>query len=809
MTRLRLSPPPNDMANGSSQEVTVTSFSRELQEAKLLCQILSDEGVRDRCVWHGNRPEASEAALVDYLLDSVDYPDSTTTRLRHIRSYFKGEHPPTRTRLVLDVAQRFVRFDGPISTVPLNRFAEWRVYCGAIDEEILVATAMAEVLRVRYGKAPVIINHASDFVRDLLLLCLNWRMYLHPSDSDFCRLLTRPLNDAHIHYGELTPAPVLWRALVIQPEGSIEHQTDWVKLCVTRACQVRRRLTLRYFEPTLIESDGHYERVVLPVLQRTITDVSGPPLDIRQFLLCERMLLVYGMLRQLIHAESEALKPSITDAEMRDFWMYVACRVRFMANLGPVLSGFESFSRVLKVTSTQKLDRELTPVIASQLLDSHVCGMDVRVLIGAGSFMDYLNRARGRLKRIIDYYANEDMNNSLNIRVVISFSKGAAWKGLRDFGCRPTGWRADRTIMRKTMAKLAAQEHAWTEESSSRRLRVSLGGLDLVSSEYGYDVGIAAPVYLSVGFLQNPYRSYIESGYEPELQETSSEMCRYFHTGEDTDHPITSSRVLWEALQWFDLRARDRVAHISFLDVTPYDYRVTETVGERLDNLVWLYDLMTRNTDGVHSKELPGIRSEIDRLSCDAFVGLRNRPRIVDLIDAWNLRPLDEDSSRFAGVHVAAQLAYIAFTGLEDLNVEWVSRLAIELVRPSDSIPGWVDDTRKSLGTFRQAEYRSEWLELARHMIFQEIERRGVGIETCPTSNWIIASGLQQPPAGVSFSIGRLLPNLVLGTDDPRMFRTDFPAEVAILASHMLMKEVPRREVCDRLRRIIVVNDNS
>ena len=722
-----------------------------------------------------------EASYINAAVEALKDPRSSTERLRLVTAFFDTSSRLSRSRLISKAASEYITYLGLAPGVALKDYADWRALCGEIDEEVLVAAAIAQALigeQEHWKEAKKSLTCHPD--RTVKLIS-SWPLFLLPYDKDFCELQKKGFADCHIHFGEMVPAALIWRQLLsggYYPDaGSSLHE---------RIGSVERvRAISSDLEECFLGTDAIQETRIPSSLSAPLTEI-GSSKNIIAYLLKERLLLVYGFIRQLTQAGDAA--------EANLFWSHVASKVEFSDFLTPQGSGFEEFAMTERHRGSFSL--KLAPLVVSHLCESSITSLDVRIVVGTGSRETFKTRTRKMLSSLHEALRAIARDNRPEIRVVLSFSKGRATGSKRRFGVRPANWRRERKLIQAGVLKIL-QGH-FDRQLMEAGFSFSTLGIDMVSSEYGFDVGIAAPAYKMTHAGVRPMT--IEAEYDT-VAETRilRRLIRCYHTGEDTDHSITAARVSWEAMNWLGLSALDRLGHMTFLVSEAIGYETWESTGERLDNLLWLYNIADRLEAPTRRSVALRARKEAEDLVTELYASTCFEPSIEQLISAWRLRPLEELSSLIPS-ETPIGLAYLAYAGLEGLASE---------LQPDPLHRSGIESVRKGLSEMRIGKYAEEFVLASRKVVLEEIAARGVRIETCPTSNLVIGFELPDLVPGAKFATSTVYENLLVGSDDPSMFRTDICVESALLMSSMLRTGFPRLSARTRLERIMSTSRRS
>lgn len=223
------------------------------------------------------------------------------------------------------------------------------------------------------------------------------------------------------------------------------------------------------------------------------------------------------------------------------------------------------------------------------------------------------------------------------------------------------------------------------------------------------------------------------------------------HAGEDFADPMTGLRHLWEALVHLDLREGDRVGHALALALTTSPKPLLDQLLER---------------------RCAEREATVRRTGAGFLVWKPRGEHLADL--AWEL----DMAHRLATDEAAAGARLAAAASRTWGTLDRAPQLA-ELLTTEPARPRW---TAEVAGAFfadprRIPEWEREWVtidpdwrarfERYRKRVVAEVVRRRVVIESCPTSNLVVAN-LNEPPIGVLLGIEGL--RCVASTDDPGLF---------------------------------------
>lgn len=222
-----------------------------------------------------------------------------------------------------------------------------------------------------------------------------------------------------------------------------------------------------------------------------------------------------------------------------------------------------------------------------------------------------------------------------------------------------------------------------------------------------------------------------------------------FHVGEDFLDILDGIRAVDEAICFFNMRSGDRLGHALAigLDVNRWykgkDYCVTLPRQDLIDNLAWLYEKIHKFDINCETSVLRKIKvdfesvyKEIYTSRCD--IGTYYKSMLLRGDDPFYYR---EEENKFP----------LSFWDRNRLNLpeNCYERELIESCRQDPKIKLLYIDYHfnqkaKSIGS-RNIPYKFEknivkYIDLVQYKIQQEIAKKGIAIETNPTSNYLIST---------------------------------------------------------------------
>lgn len=283
-----------------------------------------------------------------------------------------------------------------------------------------------------------------------------------------------------------------------------------------------------------------------------------------------------------------------------------------------------------------------------------------------------------------------------------------------------------------------------------------------------------------------------------------------YHVGEDFRHLLSGIRAIDEAIEFLEMQRGDRLGHCTALGISPtlWIERSSREVfiprGEWLDNLVWMWNII--NSEKLCSDFhylLPRIGCDIMRYSSEIY-GEARTP--IDLYIAWTYRKYDPL------VYLDPYRHYN-----DDMKVsydEWkcISRMFIENKMQRNLYLHYhsVKQSRRRYDEYievdnSEAYVNIELLTALQDVVLKKIVKKGIVIETLPTSNYRIS----QYSDFSEYHIERWTdegkdynPLLVIGTDDPGIFSTNIFNEYSRVFLYWKAKNYSEGAIMRKIRDI-------
>lgn len=248
--------------------------------------------------------------------------------------------------------------------------------------------------------------------------------------------------------------------------------------------------------------------------------------------------------------------------------------------------------------------------------------------------------------------------------------------------------------------------------------------------------------------------------FAPSFRRLRGQGVRHFtyHAGEDFYHVLSGLRAIYEAMEFLDLRAGDRIGHAvaAGIDVQLWKKdigdRLWMRIGDYLDDLVFACHLITESKAKELEHLLPALTQRIEQYASDIYP---EPYTLHELIEAWKLRA-DDPRRLYYGLERPSRIqsAFLSYHSQEGQKRggRIVEVDAFDLLDMDE-------------------------LVLLQRLVLCDMHRRQIVIETLPTSNVVIG----HYRSFATYHLynwyrwareGERVPAIVVGTDDAGVFAT-------------------------------------
>ena len=288
-----------------------------------------------------------------------------------------------------------------------------------------------------------------------------------------------------------------------------------------------------------------------------------------------------------------------------------------------------------------------------------------------------------------------------------------------------------------------------------------------------------------------------------------------YHAGEDFHHITSGIRAIYEAIIFTDMHSGDRIGHAVAIGLSPSQWiksmgkHLLITKGEWLDNLIFVYHLIKKDTEitsrPFHKKIVPAILKLAQEIYQENY-------SLDNLEQSWLYRkyePMlvfakDREQAQYRTVFDEEQWQEIKHLKIPDKTKEILRKYHSSKNRP------YYEEiiTINSNEIFTNAD-----LLIFQRKVLKFMQARNIAIEALPTSN--IRIGHYQ-----NFKAYHLwnwlkwhaidkeqIPPIVIGTDDTGIFATNIFNEYANIYKHLT--GAGKASVSSALETIQMLEDNS
>lgn len=344
-------------------------------------------------------------------------------------------------------------------------------------------------------------------------------------------------------------------------------------------------------------------------------------------------------------------------------------------------------------------------------------------------------------------------------------------------------------IADKSIALISAQHYL------SSQNQMSLVGIDAAANEMDAGPEVFAPAFR---WLKRHWKQY------------PSDLRQTFHAGEDFVHLLSGLRMMYEAVEFLDMKQGDRIGHGTAAGILPslwlerIDSKLYIKKGEWLDDLLLVYKWISDYScpyESLRSK-LPLISDEIYKLSKEIYSEAYS---IDELYQGWSYRKYNP------AFYLKKEYAYIKDTLDEQLKIKIDMQQhqsgthLFELYHYDKT----VKKQYQELMLLHNNLFTAKELYQIQNLVLDHIAKKGIALEVPISSNLCISfyQNLDEHHIGRwikgSSDYNLLVPAIVLGTDDPGIFMTNIYIEYARLMTYFEHKGY---NISDRIEKILHLN---
>lgn len=287
-----------------------------------------------------------------------------------------------------------------------------------------------------------------------------------------------------------------------------------------------------------------------------------------------------------------------------------------------------------------------------------------------------------------------------------------------------------------------------------------------------------------------------------------------FHAGEDFVHILSGLRMMYEAMEFLDMKQGDRIGHGTAAGIDPdlWMERVGDSIyiktGEWLDDLLVVYK-MIQSPDNPYMElraKLPTIHNEIEELTLEIY-------GIVSGIDVlykcWQCRKYEPD------VYLKGKLVYQKDTEEEQNAIKGL--LSNTYIKNNYYDYHYDIETKKRYCKLKRIPIRDglftmKELMMIQNLMLHKIALKNIALEVPVSSNLCISFYRRLGEHHIGrwleghSSANLLIPPVVIGSDDPGIFMTNIYIEYARLMNYLEQKGY---NFVERINKIQEIKRNS
>lgn len=270
------------------------------------------------------------------------------------------------------------------------------------------------------------------------------------------------------------------------------------------------------------------------------------------------------------------------------------------------------------------------------------------------------------------------------------------------------------------------------------------------------------------------------------MRRVNSHIKFTFHVGEDFVHPLSGLRAIYEALLFLNLKPGDRLGHVTAAGISwelwkkEFEKTILIKQGEWLDNLIFLYSLISTNELSLLMQHKIHFQQEIQKLLSLIY---NDNFNIEDYQLSWRYRT-------YCPIHLLNldNLNANSLTVFDDYEWNDVNKLksntnAIKCLQAYHSMVNR-KNYDKLIPINIDEIFKAPIIDEIQIHILKLLSQADVVIETLPTSNVRISQYKDHSEHHLFrwkkwYDEGKEIPKIVIGSDDTGIFSTNIFNEYA------------------------------
>lgn len=333
-------------------------------------------------------------------------------------------------------------------------------------------------------------------------------------------------------------------------------------------------------------------------------------------------------------------------------------------------------------------------------------------------------------------------------------------------------------------------------------------GIDAAANEIGCRPEVFAQVFrfLKSHWTPRKYEHYKEKG-----KNDIKKLGATYHAGEDFLDMVDGLRAIEEAVEFLNLTHGDRLGHALALGIDPFDYyelkeyRIILSKQDLLDNIVWMLSKIQKYAASSFPTLIYFLEKEYSRLFSELYGNCRDItecgiPPHSMYYDAWRLRgdnPMFYFDYEKGCDKKKPELTFWDRCAInrEDSKVDAIREIeSITKLYSLYHFSPHVKFAGDEIEEFRVEKSYIQAVKVIQEEMQKKIRDKGIGIETNPSSNYLIGcfrSYIKHPilnfyNLGLTYDREKLekCPQLFvsINTDDQGVFNTYLEKEYALMA---------------------------
>lgn len=596
------------------------------------------------------------------------------------------------------------------------------------------------------------------------------------------------LNDLHIHLNGSTESDVIWNYMLCHPYMIAE---DYNKAFVSNAKLRKHAEQISFgFTPELLLKRLLKAKFLRKEMTDALYDRYGGIGRIG-YELEDELLLYIMLMKHITICKDERM------AKVFHYYMLIKGIVQKFVVMQQSQVGFSQFQLI-----TDNTFRHRQEAYYKNRFLQLASGKDtkyIRLIEGRFSPKETVGENYDLIKRILDGFdkARSEMRELLEnaeLVLVAHFIKRAEKDSEKEHFVR-------NYYLRKDLKKKAI--NLMTMIKKHPQMEKYIKGVDAAASEFDARPEVFAPTF---AFLRESGISHFT-----------------YHAGEDFHHLVSGFRAVYEAMEFLRLQSGDRLGHCTALGLSPElwlcknDEYCYISRGEWLDDLVFVWYLVKKGNLELSQSVMFSIESRIGELA-EAIYGDVYLPN--ELVEAWLLRIYvpDENLNTY---HPKYTYEYFQNNKIlkKHLNEKCKTRISNLWLKYHEELKYYSkgNDDRKAVGCRVRYDdiiriktdeiFDIRELSQIQSIVLELLSKKNIIIEALPSSNMRISLYDNLRDYHLNYWLNdnnndRLLPTVVLGSDDPGIFMTNIYNEYALAYMHLKMNKYAPAKRLEKMRYI-------